>query len=214
MGMMAAAFFGFWNAANGQSEGNGEANLQPSSFKALTNSMEVLDDKRKLANSDKLSYRVVQERGEPRQLQVTDSGELEVPLIGRVNAAGKTCRQLAEEIKRKLEVDYFHHATVIVGLDSIGLHPKGSVYVMGAVRTQGAVEIPATGSFTVSKCLMRAGGFADFANKKKVKLVRKNADKSETIPVDVDEVLQGGSTKDPALEPDDVIIVPQNRINW
>jgi len=62
-----------------------------------------------------VSYRVVEERKDPIPLMVTDSGEIEVPYIGRVPAAGKTCKELAYEIKPLLEKDYFYKATVIVG---------------------------------------------------------------------------------------------------
>src|SRR5437660_3203369 len=61
---------------------------------AGTTSMDVLDNSRRLGAGDRLSYRVVQERRAPLSLMVTDSGEVEVPLIGRVSASGRTCRQL------------------------------------------------------------------------------------------------------------------------
>ena len=57
---------------------------------AYTTSMEVLNDKRKLGPGDRVSFRVVEDRKQPVQLVVTDSGEMEVPLVGRVPAAEKT----------------------------------------------------------------------------------------------------------------------------
>jgi protein involved in polysaccharide export with SLBB domain len=92
--------------------------VSSSSTVAYTNSMAVLDDRRKLGNGDRVSFRVVEDRKPPTQLIVADSGEMEVPLIGRVSAGGKTCKQLAWEIKKLLDKDYFYNATVIVGLDS------------------------------------------------------------------------------------------------
>ena len=83
--------------------------LAASAVVAGTNSMDVLDDQRKLLAGDRLSYRVVEERTEPRAVFVTDSGEVEVPLIGRVPATGKTCKALALAIKKVLEKDYFFH---------------------------------------------------------------------------------------------------------
>src|SRR5437879_7223872 len=61
---------------------------------AGTTSMDVLDNSRKLGSGDRLSYRVVQERRAPLSLPVTDSGEVEVPLMGRVRASGRTCKAL------------------------------------------------------------------------------------------------------------------------
>lgn len=135
--------------------------------------MEVLNDSVKLGVGDRVSFRVVEDRREPIPLFVTDSGEMEVPLIGRVKAVDKTCKQLAQEIKPLLEKDYFVRATVIVGLDQIGAKSRGKVYVTGQVRAPGVYEIMPDDPLTVSKAILRAGSLADFANKREVRLVRK-----------------------------------------
>lgn len=182
---------------------------------AGTTSMEVLDSSRRLGAGDRLSYRVVQEKRAPLSLTVTDSGEVEVPLIGRVRASGRTCKELAETIKPMLQREYFIHATVIIGLDSASMKSRGTVYVSGQVRSQGPIEIPAEDRLTVSKAILKAGGFAEFSDSRKVKLVRNRPDgKVETIIVDVDAILTKGQIdKDPALQADDRIIVPRKFIN-
>ena len=182
---------------------------------AGTTSMDVLDSSRRLGFGDRLSYRVVQERRAPLSLVVTDSGEVEVPLIGRVRASGRTCRELAEAIKPMLQKEYFIHATVIIGLDSASVKSRGTVYVSGQVRSQGPIEIPAEDRLTVSKAILKAGGFAEFSDSRKVKLVRNKPDgKLETIIVDVDAILTKGQIdKDPVLQADDRIIVPRKFIN-
>ena len=186
--------------------------VSSSSTVAYTNSMAVLDDHRKLGNGDRVSFRVVEDRKPPTQLIVADSGEMEVPLIGRVVAGGKTCKQLAWEIKKLLDKDYFYNATVIVGLDSLSAKSRGKIYIWGQVRNQGALEIPTDETFTVSRAILRAGGFADFANRKAVKLTRKNGD---TLTIDVVRVLEKGQVdKDIELQPDDIISVPQRLVNF
>ena len=182
---------------------------------AGTTSMDVLDNSRRLGPGDRLSYRVVQERRAPLSLVVTDSGEVEVPLLGRVRASGRTCRELAEAVKPMLQREYFIHATVIIGLDAASTKSRGTVYVSGQVRAQGGVEIPPEERFTLSKAILKAGGFAEFADKRKVKLVRNKPGGSvETTIVDVDAVLvRGLIEKDPVLQPDDRVIVPQKFIN-
>jgi len=182
---------------------------------ANTTSMNVLDDKRLLQIGDRLSMRVVEDRKPPVTLVVTDSGEVEVPLIGRVEAKGRSCKQLAYAIKAPLEREYYYRATVIVGLDFETLKSPGRVYVTGQVRNQGPLAIPPDETFTVSRAIIRAGGFADFANKRRVKLVRKNGDKTETTIVDLELVIKKGRTdKDPIVEPDDTIIVHERLINF
>lgn len=184
---------------------------------AYTNSMGVLDDRRKLGVGDQVRFRVVEDRrSEATPLVVTDSGEMEVPLIGRVHATNKTCKQLAYEIKAVLEKEYYYRCNVIMGLDTISTKSRGRIYITGAVKGQGPLDIPADEVFTVSKAILRVGGFADFANRKKVKLVRKLAgsEKTETILVDVSAVLDKGKSElDQVVEPDDTIIVPERLIN-
>jgi len=182
---------------------------------AYSTSMDVLDDERPLRIGDRLSMRVVEDREAPVSLFVTDSGEVEVPLIGRVHAKGLTCKRLAYEIKAPLEREYFYKATVIVALDMAGLKSPGRVYVTGQVHNQGPVDIPPDETFTVSKVIMRAGGFADFANKRKVKLIRKKGNSTETILVNVDEVVRKGRLdKDPVVEAGDTIIISERLINF
>ncbi len=180
------------------------------------NSMSALNDQSKLGNGDRVSYRVLEEQKDPIILMISDSGELEVPLVGRFTAAGKTCKQLAYELKPLLEKEYFYHATVILGLETLSTRSRGKVYLTGQVSRQGAVEIPANENLTVSKAVLLNGGLADFADRRKVKLVRKKPDGSTTTTiVDLVEILDKGHTSlDPVLQPDDVIVVPQRLINF
>jgi protein involved in polysaccharide export with SLBB domain len=140
---------------------------------AFTTSMEVLNETTKLGAGDRVSFRVLEDRREPIALVVTDSGEMEVPLVGRVSAMGKTCKQLAYEIKPLFEKEYFVRATVIIGLDQVGTKSRGKVYLTGQVRAPGVLELLPGDRVTVSQAILRAQGLADFANKREVRLVRK-----------------------------------------
>src|SRR5256714_6708279 len=85
-----------------------------------TNSMTVLDDKKKLGSNDYVSFRVVEDRdNESQHLRVNDNGELEVPYIGLVPASGRTCKELAYSVKSLLEREYYYHATVIIAVDRV-----------------------------------------------------------------------------------------------
>jgi len=178
-----------------------------------TNSMTVLDDKKKLGSNDFVSFRVVEDRdNESQHLRVNDNGELEVPYVGLVQAAGKSCKELAYTVKAALEREYYYHATVIIAVDHISEKSRGKVYVYGSVKGQGPQEIPADESYTVSKAIIRAGGFGDFADKKKIKLTRKNG---ETVTVNLKRVIEEGRTdEDVVVRPDDQIYVPQKLVNF
>jgi protein involved in polysaccharide export with SLBB domain len=174
----------------------------------------ALDDKRKLLPGDRVSFQIVEDRTNAIPLLVAESSELDIPYIGRINVAGKTCKELAGEVKGLLEQDYYYRATVIIGLDAL-TKVLGKVYVWGPVRAQGPIEIPANETFTAGKAILRAGGFGDFANKKEVKVVRKTPTGNVTLKVNMIEVLEKGKTdQDIPLEPEDFIIVPQRAVNW
>ncbi|HWX16675.1 MAG TPA: polysaccharide biosynthesis/export family protein [Chthoniobacterales bacterium] len=177
-----------------------------------TNSMEVLDDKKKLGANDFVSFRVVEDRdNDSQRLRVNDSGELEVPYIGLVPAQGKTCKELAFNIKSVLEKEYYYHATVILAVDRVSDKSRGRIYVYGSVKSQGPQEVPPDENYTVSKAVIRAGGFGDFANKRRVKVTRKNG---KDFTVDLKRVIEEGHTEeDVVLQPDDQIYVPQRLIN-
>jgi len=107
---------------------------------------------------------VVEDRdNDSQRLRVSDNGELEVPYIGPVPAEGKTCKELAYNIKAALEKEYYYHATVILALDRVSEKSRGKIYVYGSVKAQGPQEIPADETYTASKAVIRAGGFGDFA---------------------------------------------------
>jgi len=188
------------------------ADLPTTSTVMRTNSMTVLDDKKRLGPNDYVSFRVVEDRDDQsQQLRVNDNGELEVPYAGLIPASGRTCKQLAYAVKAALEKEYYYNATVIIAVDRVSEKSRGKVYVIGSVRGPGPQEIPADETYTVSKAVIRAGGFGDFANKRKVKLTRKSG---QALVVDLKRVIEEGrSDEDVVLQPDDQIYVPQRLIN-
>jgi polysaccharide export outer membrane protein len=179
-------------------------------------SMDALDDKQKLSNGDRLSFRIVEDKEEPKPLTISDTGELEVPYIGRVLAADKTCQALAKEIKARLEQKYYFKATVILGVDLFSKN-RGKIYLVGQLRTSGPQEIPSDETLTLTKVILRAGGFTDFADKKHVKVTRKRAggQEAETFTVDVSEIIEKGKMdKDLPLQSGDLVFVPARLVNF
>src|SRR5688572_20738565 len=95
-------------------------------------SVASLDDRQKLGPGDRVTYRVIEDQDEPRSLTVTDSGDLQVPYLGLVHAAGKTSLQLAREVKAVLEKQLYYRATVIIALEVVNkARVTGKVYVTG-----------------------------------------------------------------------------------
>ena len=123
----------------------------------------IADDKYKLRLGDRISLQILEDRDLPKSLIVADSGELDVPYLGRVAASDKTCKQLAAELKTQLEKEYYYRATVVIALDAANKF-LGRIYVWGQVKNQGPIDIAVNENLTAGKAILRAGGFGDFAN--------------------------------------------------
>jgi protein involved in polysaccharide export with SLBB domain len=139
-----------------------------------------------------------------------------------VRAAGRTCKDLAYTIKRDLEKSFFISATVLITIDQIP--ETDSIYskemetytVFGFVLKQGKYDLPATEDVTISQAILRAGGFAQFADKKHVRIVRSTPSQGEkTILVDVESIMvKGQMQKDIYIRKNDVLIIPEKTVNF
>jgi polysaccharide export outer membrane protein len=177
--------------------------------------MAALDNQYRLGPGDQILYQVIEDQDAPTNLTVTDSGDLEVPYYGLVHAGGKTCRQLAGEIKTPLEQKLYYRATVVIALEVANkVWVAGKVYVTGQVRQPGGYEIRAGENLTVSKAILDAGGCSDFSDKKHVRLMRKTANGDQTFVVNVSDVWKGKLNEDLAVQPGDLVVVPASMVNY
>jgi protein involved in polysaccharide export with SLBB domain len=184
--------------------------------------MAALDETKKLGSGDKVSYRVLEDLDPPTKgLTVGDSGGLDAPYYGQVQAEKKTCKQLALEIKGLLEKKNYRRATVIIMLEETNKKRiNGKVYVTGQVHLTGPYEIPDDEVFTVSKAILKAGGFSDFADKRHVRLIRSGVQGQDPKNnagriINVAEILEKGKTgNDVPVQADDIIYVPKRSVNF
>lgn len=134
----------------------------------------------------------------PENVQtITENGDITLPYIGTVHAAGLTTGELQREIHDAYVPKYYTELTVNVG-------GQQQVYYVG-----GEVKLPNrilyVGATTVTKAIQAAGDFTDFANRKKVKLIRTSG---QVITVNCIKAAQDPSL-DPPVYPGDQIIVPR-----
>jgi protein involved in polysaccharide export with SLBB domain len=183
---------------------------------SLLLTMDSLDDRRVLSRGDKVNFRVLEDKEDPRVLTVSELGELEIPYLGRISATNKTCKQLAFELKNVLEKTLYYKATPLISLEST-LRGLGKVHVVGHVRLPGSVELNTGDELTVSQVILKLGGFTEFANKKRVKLTRPKGavpGEVETIYINVQEIWEKGrAEKDIKVQPGDVIFVDRRVFN-
>ncbi len=182
-----------------------------------TNNVDLLNDKYRLVIGDQLSFRIVEDEEDPKTLTVTDSGEIQVPYLGRFSAVGKTCKELSLALKAELEKKYYYQATVVIAVD-FKPRTRGKIYLVGAVGAPGPQDISSEETLTVSRAILRAGGFSAFANERKVKITRATGsgkDDKQTFIVDVKRIFENGdTTSDVTLQPGDLIFVPERLIRF
>ncbi|HYY92936.1 MAG TPA: polysaccharide biosynthesis/export family protein, partial [Pyrinomonadaceae bacterium] len=123
-----------------------------------------------------------------------------------LNVAGKTTRQVAEEITRHLD-EYIIGPKVTVSLDKAMSMHYG---VVGDVAKPG-INIMSR-RLSVYEALNEAGGVLPTGDKKKVVVLHWNADRTmRTIPIDVAAIEKGKAADNYFLSPGDQIVVPGNR---
>jgi len=131
--------------------------------------------------------------------KVKDNGTITLMYNQTYHATDKTPGDLAQEIRQRYVPDYFQQLTATVMRDILRAY-----YVEGEVRNPSKQQY--TGPTTVTQAIASAGGFTDFANKRKVRLYRQNG-KIEVI--DCKKILDHPEL-DPEVFPGDKVHVPRS----
>ena len=152
--------------------------------------------------SDVLSITVWKEPTLSSSLLVRPDGMISLPLLGDVLATGLTPLQLADQIASKLK-KFVQDPNVSVVVSQI--HSK-IVYLLGEVGKKGPIEM--TPGMTVLEAIGSAGGLTDYANAKKIYILRNEGGKNEKIPVRYKQALKGDRSLDLVLKSGDTIVVP------
>jgi polysaccharide export outer membrane protein len=139
---------------------------------------------------------------------VRPDGMISVPLIGDVQAGGRSPEQVAETIQQKLAV-YIRDPRVAVIVTELKSHEFLSrIRVTGAVRTPRSM--PFRPGMTALDAVLEAGGTNEFAAPNRTKLYRKSQGGTQVFDVELGDLLTKGrlETNYP-LRPGDVITVPE-----
>jgi polysaccharide export outer membrane protein len=137
-------------------------------------------------------------RDEEFQLMVNERGNVVLPFIGEVGAAGRTSSELEREIQRAyIEQEIYRSVTVNV------IVPAQSFFVQGEVRAP--QRYPIIAGMTLMQAIAAAGGYTEFADRKRVMLTR--AGVVRTINM---REIERDPRLDITIESGDVIRVPRS----
>lgn len=153
--------------------------------------------------SDVLTVTVWREQTLSGSILVRPDGMISMALLGDVRASGLTPLQLADQIALKLK-KYYQDPKVSVVVTQI--HSK-TVFILGEVNKKGPVDM--TPGMTLLEAISSAGGLTDFANMRKIYILRnQESGGQEKIPVNYKDALKGKGNNNVVLNPGDTIVVP------
>jgi polysaccharide export outer membrane protein len=133
---------------------------------------------------------------------VRPDGNISLPLLNDIQAAGLTPIQLSAVLAQKLQklVQDPKVTTVVTAVNS------KRIFVLGEVMKPGPIAM--LPEMNVLQALSIAGGFSQYANTKKVYVLRTEAGKQKRIAFDYKQAVKGDVPQDLILQPGDTIVVP------
>ena len=161
----------------------------------------------KISPADLLDITVYQNADLNRQVRVSQDGRISFPLVGTVSVGGRSTIDAERALSDKLK-DYLINPQVSIFIKEYG---NKTVYVLGQVTKPGSYALPTESKLTVLEAVSLAGGFTPIAAPDRTKVIRNTAGKSETFTIEVSAITKrGDKEKDVALEPNDIVFVPQS----
>ena len=138
---------------------------------------------------------------------VRPDGNIVMPLVGEIRAAGKTPAELQTQLIR-LHSDHLQHPELAVIVRTLY---NRKVYVSGQVIEPGLIDMP--GRMSVLEAINEAGGFdMETAKAGSVVLVRYNNGNPVGHKLNLEDAIKGKDFEPVYLEPKDVVFVPQTNI--
>jgi polysaccharide export outer membrane protein len=152
---------------------------------------------------DVLEVSVWREEALKKEVLVRPDGGISYPLIGEVQAAGKTALEIREEVAKRLE-KFIPEAVVSVTILKTG---SQRIYVIGKVNKPG--EFPVGRYVDVLQALSMAGGLTPFADSNDIRVMRRDGARQVVAPFEYGRVVRGDKLEQNIqLRAGDVVIVP------
>ena len=156
-----------------------------------------------LGAGDIFEVRVFRQDDMTGTYSVSAEGTISFPLVGEIQAEGKTPAQIERALRERLADGYLRDPQVSVLVKE---YKSKKISVLGEVREPGTLTY--TEGMTVVEAMARAGGFTDMARKNAVTISRTiDGEKTKyTVPV---ERIGQGKADDFFVRPGDVVFVPR-----
>lgn len=155
-----------------------------------------------LGPGDVFQLKIVGEADLPSEYQVASDGTVDFPYIHRMVVAGLEPQEVQELVREKLiRSEILTDPSVVVSVRQYG---SKRVTLLGQVQKPG--NIPLTAGMTLLEALSMSGGFTSIAKSDAVRITRTTRDRTITVAVDVDAIINGRA-RDILLQAGDSIYV-------
>lgn len=145
------------------------------------------------------------------ELRVSPAGDLTLPVVGKLKAAGRRPEDIAAEVREGLasRLQLQHPQIALI----VKEYAPQYAYIHGGVRQPKDVLLPRDRALTLSQAVAMAGGLTEDAAPAKVRVVRSlGADGRLELTVDLLSFMGGGRPElDLPLVAGDSVYVPQER---
>ena len=141
--------------------------------------------------------------------RVSDSGTLDIPLLGELAVSGMTAAEVRGRIEQLVTQKYVNRANVSVVVKEFTNKP---VSVLGAVLRPGS--LPISGQWTLMRAITAAGGLTEKAGSKIYVLRRSENGLSDTLEINTQDLFESATPLwNIPIQPADVInVVPRSTI--
>lgn len=143
------------------------------------------------------------------KVQVRPDGRITTPLITDMPAAGKTSTMLAQDIKLQLSQFINEPIVSVIVNDFVG--SVQNVRILGA--TERPASVPFRANMTLLDAIIAVGGLSEFSAGNRARLIRvdRNSGKSREYALRLGDLMKRGDSRaNVALQPGDVIIIPES----
>jgi polysaccharide export outer membrane protein len=199
-------------AASGQTavtsyHGNGAAGYGngQTAMAATTDAAQTETSDYKISQQDILQIAVFQVNDLNSAVQVNQDGTVALPLIGKVQVAGRTTYEAEQIIAAKLRQKYLQSPQVSVSIKTYGKR----ITISGEVKSPKVLGDD--GGTTLSQAIANAGGVSDLANAQRVHIARSKDQHVQDEIFNLDDI-QAGKVTDPLLKGGDIVVVEQSGV--
>lgn len=139
-----------------------------------------------------------------RTVRVNSNGQISLPLIGGIQAGGRTIPELENDIGETLAKSYLQNPQVTVFVKE---YTSQRITLQGSFKKPGIY--PLTGKTTLLQAIAIGGGFDEYAESDNVIVFRQVQGKKMAAVFDMRSISRGAA-EDPQLYGDDIVVVPDS----